>query len=791
MNVSSSENLIGQCILRREDPPLLRGHGSFLDDIAEPAGTLHLAFLLSPHAHARIVRIDASAARAAEGVVAVFTGADFTEIKPLRADSEQADFQLVLRPAVAIDRVRFVGEAVAVVAAADRYLAEDALELIEVEYVELPALVDIDAAKAPGAQKVHDDTEHNVVYRATFKSEGFDAAFGSADLVVRDTYYSHRLAALPIEPRGCLALYDRGRDSLTFWSSTQLPHIVRTALAESLGWDETRLRVIAPDVGGGFGMKAYLYPEEMVAAYLARHLEAPIKWVCDRREDLLTSAHGRDYRFNVAMAFRRDGTLLAVDAKIDCNVGAYSGYPFGPATEAGGGAIFLPGPYRLQHYAYDTCAVVTNTCPTGVYRGVAAPAAFFATEGLMDRAAHALGFDPAELRLENILRPEEFPYVNVIGIRYDGGTYEKCLRTALDAIGYDEFRKRQPRDRLIEGKYRGIGIGCVVEHTGQGASRYRKRGILRIPGFEAALVKVEPTGKANVWVSQTTQGQGHLTTFAQIAAQELGLKVEDLTVIEGDTAQGPYGSGAFASRGAIIGGGAVMRAARQVGDKVKRLAAHLLEASPGDIELANGYAHVAGVPQLRVSMREIAAVAYSFGTHMPPAGETHGLEATDYYDPPVVSINNATHVCQVAVDAATGRIEIERYLVVHDCGRVINPLVVDGQIHGAVAQGISSALCEALRYDEQGQMMTGTLMDYLVATTADMPDIEVLHEETWSKDTVGGFKGVGEGGVVGALPAFANAVADALLAFDARVTRLPLLPGTVLRIIETSAARKG
>ena len=784
MEAVSSGRLIGRRIPRREDTPLLRGHGSFIDDIAEPAGTLHLAFLLSPHAHARILKIECAAAREADGVVAVFTGADFTGcIKSLRADTEQAGFQLVLRPVLALDRVRFVGEAVAVVVAADRYLAENALELIEVEFEELAPLVDIDAAKAPGAQKLHADTEHNVVYRATFKSEGFDAVFGSADLVVRDTYCSHRLAAMSIEPRGCLAVYDRRHDGLTFWSSTQVPHIVRTALAESLGWDKTRLRVIAPDVGGGFGMKAYLYPEEMIAAHLARHMEAPIKWVCDRREDLLTSAHGRDYRFDVAVAFRRDGTLLAIDAKIDCNVGAYPGYPFGPATEAGGGAIFLPGPYRLQHYAYDTCAVVTNTCPTGVYRGVAAPVAFFATEGLVDRAAHRLGLDPAELRLKNILRPEEFPYVNAIGIKYDGGAYEKCLRTALEAIDYDAFRKRQPPDRLIAGKYRGIGIGCIVEHTGQGASRYRKRGILRIPGFDAAQVKVEPTGKASVWVSQATQGQGHLTTFAQIAAQELGMSIADVTVIEGDTAQGPYGSGTFASRGAVLGGGAVMRASGHVRDKIKRLAAHLLEASPGDIELGNGYATVVGVQQLRVSMREIAAVAYSFGTHMPPPGETHGLEATDYYDPPVVSINNATHICQVAVEATTGRIEIERYLVVHDCGRVINPLVVNGQIHGGVAQGISSVLCEALRYDTLGQMMTASLLDYLVATTMDMPDIEVFHEETWSKDTVGGFKGVGEGGVVGALPALANAVADALRPFDAKVTHLPLLPETVLRMI--------
>ena len=781
--------VIGQRALRKEDDRLLRGFGAFVDDLPEPAGTLHVAFVLSPHPHARIRRVDAETARAADGVVEVLTGADFAgTIKPIKPDLAQPGYQPVGRQAMATDRVRFAGELVAVVAATDRYRAEDAADLVEVDYEPLPAVVELEAARAAAAVKLHDDTADNVLFRADFKSEGFDEVFASADLVVRDYFLSHRLAALSLEPRGCLAVHDRGRDALTIWTSTQIPHMVRTGLAELLDWDETRLRVIAPDVGGGFGMKAYLYPEEVIVAALARRHGGAVKWVSDRREDLLNSTQSRDYRYDVAMAFRRDGTLLAVEAKIACNIGAYPSFPFGCSAEAGGAAIYLPGPYRLEQYAFETCAVATNTCPTGVYRGVAAPAAAFATEALMDRAARELGLDPGAIRRKNVLHKEEFPYVNVVGIRYDDGSYETCLGRALEVSGYDAFRRRLPADRLIDGKYRGIGIACIIEHTGQGASRYRQRGILRVPGYDSALVKLEPNGKAVAWVSQATQGQGHLTTFAQIVAQELGLELADVTIVEGDTAQGPYGTGTFASRGAVTGGGAVLRASGQVAEKIRRIAGHVLEAAPVDLELAEGHARVKGAPQLRIAIRDIAAMAYSLDHRELPPGEGFGLEATDYYDPPFASITNATHVAQVAVDPVTGLVDVERYVVVHDCGRVINPLIVDGQIQGGIVQGLGSVLCEAARYDGNGQPTTTTLMDYLLPTIADVPEIEVFHEETPSKDTAGGFKGVGEGGVIGAVPAIANAISDALHPFGARITSLPLRPDVIIAIIDGAKA---
>lgn len=786
MTSAAAGKVIGKSVLRTEDDRLLRGFGCFIDDVAEPKGTLHLAFVLSPHAHARIAGIDVTEARAVTGVVDIFTGKDFSAlIKPMTADAQQPGYQPVARPAMALDRVRFVGELVAVVVACNRYIAEDAADLVEIEYEPLRAVVDLQAAMEEESPKVHDATQSNVLFRSSFSTEGFDRAMAGADLRVRDVFRGNRLAAVSIEPRGCLAAYDRGRDSLTFWSSTQVPHLLRSALGELLAWDENRIRVIAPDVGGGFGVKATIYPEEVISAALARRYGGAVKWIGDRREDLITSTHARDFRFDVCMGFAKDGTLVAIKADIAGNIGAYPAFPFGSSAEASGAAIFLPGPYRLSHYAFETCAVSTNTCPTGVYRGVVAPIAFYATEALMDRAARELGMDPAQLRLKNVLRKEDVPYVNAVGIKLDATSYESSLCRALDAIGYDAWRKQQPPDRLRDGKYRGIGIACVTEHTGQGASRYRKRGLTRIPGFDSALVKVEPNGHAIAWVSQATQGQGHLTAYAQIVAEELGIPMENVTVVEGDTAQGPYGTGTFASRGAITGGGAVVRAASQVASKVRRIAAHMLETAEIDIELVDGHAQVKGVPQMRVRIKDIAVAAHSLSSRELPPGEQFGLEATDYYDPPVVSITNATHVAQVSIDAVTGLVQVERYVVVHDCGRIINPMLVEGQLHGAIVQGIGSVLSEAVRYDAEGQLMTTTLMDYLLPTIVDAPDIKVLHEESWSTDTVGGFKGVGEGGVIGAVPAIANAVRDALLKFDAPANKLPLRPDEIIAMMKS------
>jgi aerobic carbon-monoxide dehydrogenase large subunit len=774
-------SLIGKSALRKEDPILLRGRGRFVDDIPTPAGTLHLVFVLSSRAHAQVLSIDTERARRAEGVVAVYTGRDFeARIRPLLPDIEQPGFQPVARPVMAVDRVRFVGEAVAVVVGKDRYSAEDGANLVQVEYDDLPVLATMEAALAGNAIRLHSNTRDNVLFRAVHKTEGFDPAFAAAHLVVQDTFHSPRIAGLCIEPRGCLAVYDSALDSLTFYTSTQIPHIVRTGLAEALDWDETRLRVVAPDVGGGFGTKAYLYPEELIAAFLARTLNKPIKWICDRREDLLSSVQGRGYEFRIALAFAADGQLIGAEADLLCDLGAYPAYPFGAATSAGGAAIYLPGPYRMQHYSYETRAVATNTCPSGVFRGVAAPSAFFATEVLMDRGARELGLDPADIRRRNVLSDGDLPYASAVGVPFTSGTFEKCLRRSLEESGYDSFRHNLPAGRMVDGKLRGIGIGCIVEHTGQGASRYRIRGIRRVPGFDSARVQIAPNGRVLVYVSQASQGQGHLTSFAQVAADQLGLELDDVSVIEGDTAQGGYGTGTFASRGAVLGGGAVMRAATIVRQKILRIAASVIEADVDDLQISAGRVHLAGIPGSGLPVREIATMAYGMDDRPLPPGEAFGLEATDYYDPPSSTIANATHVAQVAIDPMTGFIEVERYVVVHDCGRLINPLIVEGQIHGAAVQGISGVLSEALHYGEQGQVTSTSLLDYLMATATDVPKMAVYHEESRSPDTEGGFKGVGEGGVIGALPALANAISDALSAYHGKITRLPVCPQDVI-----------
>ena len=780
---------IGRAVLRSEDDRLLRGFGQFLDDVAEPPGTLHLAFVRSPVAHADIKSIDTSEAEALAGVAGVVTGADMAGlIRPMRADYDQPGFTQTDWPAMASDKVRYVGEIVAVVLAEDAYIAETAVDLVAVEYEDLPAFTTVEEALAPGAHLVHEGAPGNIYYNDEFKTEGFDEVFNAADHVLTEDFGSTRIAAVSIEPRGCMAEYDRGEDSMLFWASHQMPHMLRDALAELLDWPYSKIKVKAPDVGGGFGMKAYVYPEDLVTAAMARKYRCATKWICDRREDFLTSVHARDHFFSVDIAVNKDGILQALRARIRVNSGAYSSYPFGTGIEAGGGALMLLGPYKMEHYAYETKAVASHLCPAGAYRGVSMPSACFATEVLMDRAAGELGLDPAEIRRRNLITQDAYPYVNALGVRHDSGTFMEQMERALEMVGYDEFRKNQAPSRLENGTYRGIGIATMTEYTGQGAAGYRMRGLRRIPGFDGATVKIEPNGKAIAYVSQATQGQGHLTCFAQIVAEQLGISFEDVTVVQGDTELTPYGMGTGASRGAVAGGGAVLCAAGKVREKMLRIAGHLLEVSAEDLEIEEGKIFVRGAPKLNVSIDEIATVAHSADERALPDGEDYGLHATEYYDPPSPSISGAFHIACVAIERATGLVKLERYVMVHDCGRVINPLVVEGQMHGSFAQGMGQALMEAIRYENDGQLLTAHLMDYLLPTASDMPEMLLDHFETPSIDTVGGFKGVGEGGTVAALPAIANAVADALSSMGATVNRLPLTPAYVLDLIETDEA---
>jgi aerobic carbon-monoxide dehydrogenase large subunit len=786
---------LGESMLRKEDDRLLRGDGCFLDDVPVPMGTLTMTFVRSPHAHAIIKQIDVSAAKAIDGVVDVLTGDDLAELlKPIFPDLPLPGFRVVQRELVCRDRVRYVGDIVAVVLADTPYIAEDALDLIEVDYEPLPVVSTAKAARAPGAQRVHDDAPDNIAFQHSFKTPDFDPVFSSADHVLKEKFRSERVAVVSMEARGCLAIYDRSQNGLTFWTSTQIPHMVRTAIAEALVLPIDNVRVICPDTGGGFGMKTNVYPEEFIAAALAKKYRGAVKWVQDRQDDFLTSTHARDFDYEVEMAFSGTGVLQAARLKMTVNIGAYGSFPFGSSLESGGGPRTFPGPYKFSNYAFETYSIFTHTSPTSAFRGVAAPVSFFCMEGMMDRIARFLKLDPAEVRRRNLVKAEDFPYVNANGIRYDTGTYVECMERAIELIDYNGLRQEYRASRLKDGKYRGIGISVITEQTGQGGARYKARGLLRIPGIDGTEVRIEANGQATVAISHTTQGQGHLTTFAQLAASHLGLKVADVTIIEGDTQRTPFGTGTFASRGAVTGGGSIIRSATVVANKVKRIAAYLLGAEPDEIILRNGFAEVLGpahkgIGNRRVSILEIAEIAHSMSTKTLPPGETHGLISTEFYDPPVPAVSNAAHIACVTVDAATARVDVEKYVVVHDCGLMINPMIVEGQTHGAVAHGLGPALMERIVYDEEGQLLTTTLLDYVIPTAHDIPNILLDHFETPAIDTLGGIKGVAEGGTIGAIPAIANAISDALSDFDISINHIPVRPDELLGLMKKQSKK--
>lgn len=774
---------VGRPTLRREDLWLLRGAGQFVDDVDVPADALYLSFVLSPESHAEIKTIDASAALELEGVLAVLTGDDIAAlVKPIFTQLDVKGYRPTARDAVARDRVRFVGEYVAVCVAESPYIALDAAERVAVNYASLPSVSDSLVGETRNAPVVHEGLGDNILLRHEFSTPNFDEAFDSAAHVLEETFRLHRVAAVSIEPRGVVAIPERAGSALVVYTSTQVPHIVRSAIAEFVDIPESKIRVVVPDVGGGFGMKAQVYPDELIVAALAWKYQRAIKWIQDRREDLLTNAQARDHRLRLTVAFNDNGGIVAMKNEVTSNAGAYSSYPFGCTLEPLGAARMSVGPYRLSNYQFLTKAIATNTCPTGAYRGTGSVSAFVAMEGMMDRIARKLSLDPAEVRTRNLVSQAEMPYINAVGTRYDSGSYQEALQMAKETIGYDEYRRQQPTDRLVDGKYRGIGIASFVEVSGIGAKGWAARGVRAITGYDSASIKIEPSGHVTAYISQAAAGQGHLTTFAQIVADHLGARFEDITIIEGDTASAPYGSNTMASRSAIAAGGAAILASQSLSGKIRRIASDLLEASPDDIVLKDGAATVIGTG-LSISFKDIAQTAYSMTQKSLPAGEQYGLEAFEIYDPPPVTLANSTHIVAVTVGADDGVVEIERYVVAHDCGRIINPLVVGGQVVGAIAQGLGEALMEEVVYDNEGQLLNANLLDYLLPTSLDMPSVELKHIETPSIDTVGGFKGAGEGGIMGAVPAILNAVNDALAGLGANLRSVPVRPDEILKLI--------
>jgi aerobic carbon-monoxide dehydrogenase large subunit len=780
--------LLGARVARVEDPRFLIGSARYVDDIVRP-GMVHAAFVRSTAAHADIVGVDADAAAAHEGVLAVIAGGQMARrAKPITCNSLVPSWQATEYPALAVDRVRFVGEAVAAVVAEDRYTAEDATELVRVDYAPRPVVASISDAIGDDAPRLHDGWEDNFFVKRHFKGGDPDAAFAEAHGVLELELASRRHSGIPMETRGCIAEYDAAEQSLTLWTATQIPHLVRTGLADVLDMPENRIRVIAPDVGGGFGIKGHLFPEEIAVCVMAMEVGRPVKWIEDRREHMLASIHAREHDHHIEVAYAADGTVLGLRARLYIDCGAYSVYPWTSTMDTGMALGILPGPYRIRHYECEAYSVTTNKCPLGPYRGVARPAACFSIERAMDEVANALGLDPLEVRRRNLVRDDEFPYESVTGLVYDSGSFHAALERVCEHGGLDEMRRMQ-REAAAEGRLLGVGFACYTEQTAHTTNEFIKRGVPIIFGYDSAVVRMDPSGQVSVHVSTHSHGQGHETTYAQIVADQLGVGLGDVRVSFGDTASTPYGHGTFASRSAVLAGGASHKAAGKVREMLTKFAADQLEADPADFELGDGLAYVRGSKSRGIAIKDLARWAY----HRPeklPAGMEPVLEAVSSYDadPGTGTFANAAHLVLVEVDPDTGGVDILRYAVVEDCGRMINPLVVDGQVHGGVAQGIGGAMMEEFVYDQDGQLTTTTFLEYLLPGATDIPRIDVEHLETLSPFTIEGIKGMGEGGAIAPGPALASAVADALRPIGhVFVNVLPLTPERVRGFAEQAA----
>lgn len=783
----------GQPVRRNEDPRFLTGTGTYVDDI-NPPGTLQAAVLRSPIAHATINRIDISAALDLDGVIAVWTWEDLGHVfrpSPMSVPHEALTHPRTQYP-LARDTVNYVGEPVVFVVARDRYIAEDACDLVEVDYEPLPAVVDLEVAVTEGATLVHDDVPGNVAAILVQRVGDPDRAFAEAKHVFSERLYLERGAGQPMETRAVLAQWDNLDQVLTVWDTTQAPLTIRNGLAVLLGLPENGVRVVAPDVGGGFGTKIMMfYAEEVLVPLAAFRLKRPVKWVEDRREHLIASNHERGQLHEAAIAVCSDGTILGVRDTFLHDTGAYTPYgivvPIITSTQ-------LPGPYRVPNYYSESRTVYTNKVPVSPYRGAGRPHAVFVMERLIDLAARKLGIDRAEIRFKNFIAPDAFPYD--VGLtfqdgaptRYDSGNYEAGLTKVLSHIEYDGFAEYQVRMRS-QGRFVGLGMASYVEGTGIGP-------------YEGAHVRVDGTArKVVVATCVGTQGQGHETSFAQIVADELGVRPDQVEITTGDSRSMNWGSGTYASRSAVVTGNAVGASARAVREKAADIASELFEANPADIVFENERVFVNGSPEYGLALWDVAVVAnpirYAYGSQAAqaiallkqrtgpqlPEGEDPGLEARKYFSPAQAAFASGNHAAIVEVDPETGIVTILKYVAVHDCGRVINPMIVEGQVHGGVAQGIGGSFYERMMYTPDGQPLSTTFMDYLIPTAMEIPTIEVDHIETPSPLNPLGIKGAGEAGVIPVPALMAQALEDALSPWNVRVTELPLNPGQIRALV--------
>jgi carbon-monoxide dehydrogenase large subunit len=766
---------VGASLLRKEDARHLRGHGQFVADL-RLADTREVAFVRSPHAHAHIrdVAVPPGMRRR------VFTARDLPRLAEMRAVPQVNGFKISGYPPLAREKVRYVGEPIVACLGRTRADAEDLVTSVHVGFELLPAVVDAALARGKGASLLHESWGNNLFIERVFADGDIEEVARTADIVIRRTYRMNRHAAVPLEGRAVLAYRDRRLDELVVYTSTQVPHIIRLGLSELLGLEERCIRVIAPDVGGGFGSKARLSPEEAAVAALALELDHPVRWIEDRGEHFLASTHTRDHHYAVAAYADRRGRLLGIDVELTVDGGAYAMWPNGPFLETGMAARNLPGPYDIRHWRVQTYTVATNKSPIGPFRGVGRPGACFAIERTIDEVARAVGRDPVEVRMDNLVTSAQMPYTTVARLKFDNGDYPAALKLCTQAIGLAAVRARQAR-REPDGRLVGVGFACYSEQTGHGCGEWVSRGSPFIPGYESCTAALLPDGTLVLMVGIQSHGQGLETTLAQIAHEELGIDPAKISVRHGDTGQCPFGMGTIASRSIVMAGGAVARATRQLREKILKIGAHLLQCDAADVRCTAGKVIGRGG---EVGIAEVARVAHLRMEALPPGVEPL-LSSTATYQPGIDTgvYSYATHAAVVAVDPETGLIELLDFAVAEDCGTVVNPMIVDGQVRGGVVQGIGTALYEEIPYDANGQPLAGTLADYLVPGAAQLPAIKIVHLHTPTPHTEYGVKGMGEGGAIAPPAAIANAVRDALAHLGAEVNETPLTPLRVLAAI--------
>jgi aerobic carbon-monoxide dehydrogenase large subunit len=775
----ASQGYFGRAMKRVEDPRLLKGIATYVDDLKLP-GMLHAEFVRSPHAHAKINSINTESAKKLRGIVGIFTGADVNDkLGTVPCAAPLPGGKSPEHTALAGARAYFVGHPVAVVIAETRAVARDALDLVEVDYEPLPAVIDPEKALEKDSPLAHPELGTNVAFKWSLAGGDAEGAFKEADKILKVRMVHPRLTPMAIEPRGCVASWHPGESSLTLWTSTQIPHLIRTLLPGLIHIPENKLRVVAPEVGGGFGSKLNLYAEEVVISHLAIRLNRPIKWIEGRRENAAATVHGRDQIGDHEIAIRNDGTVLATRCKAIADVGSYCQL-LTPAVPTFTG-IMLCGCYKLRAAHMELTGVHTNKMSTDAYRGAGRPEAAYIIERIMDLVASELGLDPVQVRLKNMPEPTEFPFQTATGLQYDSGNYQAALDKARQLADWPGLLNERDAARKA-GRFFGIGLSTYVEICALGPSKNMPAG-----GWEWGCVRIEISGKVTVITGATPHGQGQETSFAQIAADRLGLPIEDVVVLRGDTASAHFGRDTYGSRATAVGGTAIVMSIDKIIEKTKKLAAALLKSTPEKVEFKDGKFFVSGDDKNALGWSQLASEAY-VAKNLPPGFEP-GLEASSFFEPPNCTFPFGTHIVAVEVDRDTGQVKILKYIAVDDCGRQVNPLLVEGQVQGGIAQSIGAALMEKTVYDENGQLLTGEFMDYAIPRAADIPDFVLGSTETPSPVNPLGVKGVGEAGTIGAIPAIANAVIDALSPLGIRHLDLPFTPERVWRAIQEKGGR--